>query len=269
MGSSISRAVIGACLLCMGLPLQAKEEIVFATAPTQPEAETRKLYTPLLQHLSEFTGKKFVLKTAKNFVEYSNKMRAGEYDMIFDGPHFVGWRMERMGHVPLARFPGEIRIVVAGHTDSAYQSIEELAGVRVCAFPSPNMLSMAFLQYFPNPVRQPALIRAQGFKGLNSCLREEKGEVAVLRDKLWAKMDQEGLRLVAAPKRGYPERTFSISKEIEAALRSQIAEALVSQSGITAGEVLLKRFKRDKFIKADPKEYAGLGALLNPVWGFQ
>ncbi len=247
----------------------AKETIVFSTAPTDTPDATLKLYTPLTTFLTKATGVKFVIEPAENYVEYSNKLRAGAYDMLFDGPHFTGWRMERLGAVPLARLPGDISIVVVVREDSAVKSVGELIGARVCSFASPNMLTMDFLSYFPNPARQPILVREQGFKEVTECLRSGKGDAAVLRDKVWAKQDQSGLKVLPEKYRSYPERTFSVSKDIEPALREKIAAALLSEEGQQAAAPILAAFKKEKLIPADPKVYDGLGDLLSPVWGFQ
>ena len=247
----------------------AKDAIVFSTAPTDTPDATRKLYNPLMNYLAQATGVKFVIEPAQNYVEYSNKLRAGAYDMLFDGPHFTGWRMERMGAVPLARLPGDISIVVVVRADSTVSAVGDLVGVRVCSFASPNMLTMDFLSYFPNPARQPILVREQGFKEVTECLRSGKGDAAVLRDKVWAKQDQNGLKVLAEKYRSYPERTFSVSKDVDPALREKIAAALLSEEGQKAAAPILAAFKKDKLIPADPKVYDGLGNLLSPVWGFQ
>jgi phosphonate transport system substrate-binding protein len=251
----------------------AKDEIVFSTAPTHSKEETIKLYTPLMNYLSEVTGKKFVIDPAANFVEYSVRMRLNKYDMLFDGPHLTGWRMVNLGHTPIVRFPGTIRIVVAAQKDSRLSSLEDLEGgyARVCAFASPNMLTMAFLSYFPNPVRQPSLIRTQGFDDLISCLKNNHGEVAVLRDKLWDKMneaDKANLKLIAQPEREYPERTLTVSNKISEPLRKKIAEAMLSEEGMKVNQALLERFKKKNFILAKAAEYNDLDLLLRPVWGF-
>lgn len=262
------------CLFSLFVTLGARAEepdaIVFATAPTHSEEETTQLYTPLMKHLSRATGRPFVLKTARNFVEYSLQMRQGGYDMVFDGPHLAGWRMDNIGHVPIARLPGTIRIVVVAREEVEVSGMEELqlGKAKVCAFNSPNMLTMAFLSHFRNPVRQPTLLRVQGFDSLMTCLRTKQGDVAVLRDKLWNKVDKEGLKLVAAPERGYPERTFTVGTRVSPELRQKIKAALLSEEGITASRPILERFKKEKLISASTQEYEGLGELLSPVWGF-
>jgi ABC-type phosphate/phosphonate transport system substrate-binding protein len=259
-------------LFSMGI-LAAGDEIVFSTAPTHSRDETIKLYTPLMNYLSQVTGKKFVIDPAANYVEYSVRMRLGKYDMLFDGPHLTGWRMVNKGHVPIVRFPGTIKIVVAAQKDSPLTSLADLEGgyARVCAFASPNMLTMAFLSYFPNPVRQPSLIRNQGFNDLVTCLKSGHGQAAVFRDKLWEKMsdeDKANMKLIASPERGYPERTFTVGPKINEALRKQITDALLSEEGLKVSQGILEKFKKKNFIPAKTAEYDGLDLLLSPVWGF-
>ncbi len=247
----------------------AKDEIVFSTAPTQTPEQTVKLYTPLLNYLSQVTGKQFVIKPAKNYLEYNNGTLQNSYDMVFDGPHYTGWRMERQGAIPVARLPGAITIVVAVRDDGAVKQLDDLIGKNICAFSSPNMLTMDFLNHFRNPARQPNMLRVEGFKEINECLKSGRGDAAVLRDQVWAKQDQTGLRLIERSFRSHPERTFSLSREIEPEVREKIAAALISEEGGKVAAPLLEVFKKEKFIAADPKTYEGLGELLTPVWGFQ
>ena len=76
------------------------------------------------------------------------------------------------------------------------------------------------------------------------------------------------MKLIAEPKRGYPERTFSVSSKIGEPLRKQIAEAMLSEDGIKVSKALLARFKKKNFIPAKLADYEGLDLLLRPVWGF-
>ncbi|MEN8170669.1 MAG: PhnD/SsuA/transferrin family substrate-binding protein [Pseudomonadota bacterium] len=268
-----ARFIVALLFLLTTATYAADDEIIFSTAPTHSKEETLKLYTPLMNYLTKVTGKKFVIKPAANFIEYSVRMRLDKYDMLFDGPHLTGWRMVNMDHTPIVRFPGTIRIVVAADKESSLNSLKDLEGgyARVCAFASPNMLTMAFLSYYPNPVQQPRLIRTQGFKELVSCLKSNRGQAAVLRDKLWGKIkdeDKAEMKLIASPKRGYPERTFSVSPRVSEPLRKQIAEAMLSEEGLKASKALRTRFKKKSLLAAKPVDYKGLDQLLNPVWGF-
>ena len=252
----------------------ADDEFIFATAPTHSSEETTKLYTPIVDFLSKKTGKKFKLNIASSFIQYSSRMQAGKYDMVFDGPHLSGWRMDRLQHRPIVKFPGKIKIVVAVKEKSILTSMDDIQyGIRVCSFTPPNMLTMAMLSYFPNPSKQPALIRVQGFKKLIQCLKSGKGDAAVLRDKLWGKAQKsgaaKGLKIIAKPATGYPERTFTVGPKINVKLRTQITQLLLSKEGQEVAGPLLKKFKKKSLVIANPSEYIGLANLINTVWGFQ
>jgi ABC-type phosphate/phosphonate transport system substrate-binding protein len=247
--------------------------LIFTTAPTHSAKVTREIYTPIVNYLGKVTGRKIEFYVARNFLDYTNKFKQDYFDIVFDGPHFVGWRMDTYNHVPLARFPGKIKIIVIGKKKMKVKSMADLAGRRVCAFPSPNMLTMAFLQEFDNPIRQPIFSVARGFKGLEKCLRNDRNYAAVLRDKMWGKLKKQkkdkDFYVIYAPKRGYPERTFAVSKRVTSDLQKKIADALVSAEGLKAAEKLLKTFRRKTIVRADIKEYENLGKMMANIWGYR
>jgi ABC-type phosphate/phosphonate transport system substrate-binding protein len=249
--------------------LQAAQPLIFSTAPTHSTQKTLEIYQPIVDYLSEVTGREIVINTATTFIDYNNNLQKDNYNIIFDGPHFVGWRMDKFGHVPVARLPGYIRIVIVVKKSSNINSMEQLTGQRICSFPSPNMLTMAFFEYFQNPIRQPVPVPARGFKGLEKCLQRDDVVGAVLRDKMWAKMkNKENFKILLAPEKSYPERTFTLSSGIDAATRKKITYALLSKQGQEYLQGLLTTFKRDRLVPARPDEYKDLGLLLAPVWGF-
>ena len=272
---SINRLTI--TLLAFFLPYSiyaANEALIFATAPTHSAKETTTLYTPIVKFLSAKTGKNFTLEIPASFVEYSNRMQSGKYDMLFDGPHLSGWRMTRQQHHAIVSLPGKIKIVVATKADSRLSSMDDIQyGVRVCSFTPPNMLTMAMLSYFPNPSKQPDLISVQGFKNLINCLKSGKGDAAVLRDTLWENIKKSGdakdLKIIAMPEHSYPERTFTTGPKINASLREQITQLLLSEEGQKAASLLLKKFKKKQLVKASPEEYVGQANLIKTVWGFE
>jgi hypothetical protein len=267
----IAAALLPLMLLSTSAPAEEEQPpLVFGTAPTSSVEETRKAYATMINYLTQAIGRRVVLQTAENYQEYQVKMRNGEFDLAFDGPPFVSWRMDRMGHVPLVKLPAEIRIIVIKREDSKYNTLEELGiyNVNTCVVPPPNTLTLIFLHYFPHPARQPNLLPIEGFKNIENCIRSGKGEVAVFRDIYWKKMDQTGLKVLYEPGIGYPERAISAGPKITEELRNKITEALISDEGAAASKDVLSRFQRDKFVKATVKDFEGQAEMLRPVWGF-
>ena len=74
-----------------------RQPLVFCAGPTHSPAVSRELYGPLVAYLEQATGRKIDLQTSPNFVAYSNRVQRGDYDILFHGPHFAGWRLERFG----------------------------------------------------------------------------------------------------------------------------------------------------------------------------
>lgn len=266
-----TRVLLALLLLASSaLHAQGAAPITFSTAPTQSPEETIRLYTPLMVYLSQATGREFVIDPANNFVEYTVRIRLKKYDMLFDDSHLCSWRMANIGHTLLVRLPGEIRIVVIAPENSPIKSIAEMESgePRVCAFPSPDVATLVFLSYFSNPARHPMTIRAEGVGELIECLRHRRGDGAVMRAEQWQALDQSGLKLVAAPERGYPERTVTLSNRLDDTLRQQIQQALLSVEGRKASQTVLAHFHMEGFVVADPSEYESLDRLLSSMWGF-
>lgn len=252
-------------------PALAKDEIVFSTAPTQSPAVTVKLFQPLVDYLSKASGAKIVLKPAKTFLEYTNDMRAGKYDMLFDGPQFVGWRMQRLNHTVLAKLPGSIVFVVIMRNDEDVSKVADLAGKKVCSFASPNLLTLGFLDMFPNPARLPIMVKATSFMDTLKCVKSKRGVAAIMRDKFWDKRTAEqkkGLHLMYTSKTPFPHRAVSITTDVDAKIREKLRAALLSDQAAKIAQPILSRFRVKRFVPATDAEYKNMGRLLKPVWGF-
>ncbi|MGD8999118.1 MAG: PhnD/SsuA/transferrin family substrate-binding protein [Granulosicoccaceae bacterium] len=276
--NALARGAAGVCgFALMMLPVLANAAtdgpIIFTTAPTQSVEQTHKLYGPLGQYLSEATGKEVKLVPARNFLEYTSKMRKGEYDIIFDGPHFVGWRMKKLGDTPVAKLPGELVFVAVVKDGGPVTDMKQLIGKKVCAVNSPNLATLSVLDQFDNPVRQPVVVSSRSFNDAVACLQADKGVAAIIPSKFWGKWSKKGktkgLRvLYSTRKRPLPPRTFTVSKRIDAATRDKIAEALVNSEGKQGAKPVLERFRSKSFVAARNREYQGLENLLRSVWGF-
>lgn len=273
------KLMLGSTLLLSSLLLPVmgstaeKGVITMTTAPTQSVEDTHKLYGPLAEYLSEAIGNQVKLVPVRNFLEYTSKMRKDEFDIIFDGPHFVSWRMRHTEHVPLARLPGELVFMAAVKDGGTISKIDQLVGKKVCAVNSPNLATLMVLDAFPNPVRQPVIVSERSFKGAMECLKKGRGVAAILPIKFWNKFEKKGKTkgfrsLYTTKKQPLPPRTFSISRRVDAATREKIRQALLDAEGKPGAVPLLDRFRSKNFVVARESEYHDLSRLLLSVWGF-
>jgi len=265
---------LSAALLIPAMTFGAEKDVItITTAPTQSVADTHKLYGPLAEYLSQASGKNVKLVPVRNFLEYTSKMRKDEFDIIFDGPHFVSWRMQHINHVPMARLPGELVFMAAVKDGGTISKIDQLVGKKVCAVNSPNLATLMVLDAFPNPVRQPVIVSERSFKAAMKCLKEGRGVAAFLPIKFWKKFTKKGKtkgfrQLHSTKKQPLPPRTFSISTRIDAATRNKITQALIESEGKPGALPVLNRFRSKKFVAARESEYKDLDRLLLSVWGF-
>lgn len=250
--------------------LASDNTIKFFTAPTHPKAVAEAMYTPILTYLSEKVGRKIELVHTNSFLDYTLRMRKNQFDLAFDGPHFVSWRMKKMADVPLVRLQGQIQVLLAAPiSEVKITQPSNLIGRKICAFPSPNLLTMAILDNFKNPMRQPLLVNGKGFKGLLNCVKAGKGKGVVLREGFWKKMDQSKFKLLMRNERTFPERTFSASSSLDSRTREIIRDALLSPEAAPHLQRLLTTFKKKALVKVSAEEFEDLYPLLAPLWGFK
>ena len=249
------------------------ESIKFISTPTHSKEVSTAIYTPLTEYLSQQTGKKVELIHPMNFLNYINRMKKGEYDITFDGPHFTSWRIKHLQDTAIARLPGTIKIAVI--TKQEYTNIntlDDLVGRKVCAFASPNLLTMAYLDHYPNPARLPMITSARGtngFKGLIQCLKRNHAKAAVLRASVWKKIDKTGLKLISEKEKAFPARTFTASSRLDSATQDSIQQALLAPEATQHIQMLLKTFKKTKIISAKSEDYSDIDQLLKPLWSFR
>ena len=249
----------------------AAADLVFSAPPRESQSGGADSYAPLAQYLSKLTGQKVDYRYSDNWLSYQKEMQKGTYDLVFDGPHFVGWRMAKLGHMPLVKFPGNLSfVVIVKKTESRYNSIQQLAGRTICAHAPPNLATLTLLYEFKNPARQPFIIETQGFPAAYKGVVSGKCVAAVLQAKIAAELDKEAhATRVVYQSEPLPNQALSAGPRVSPEMQQKIIRALLSEPGKVAASSLLERFKMKEFVPASGKEYLGLGVLLQDVRGFE
>ncbi len=256
-------------LVMFSAPVAAN--LVFSAPPRESQSGGSDSYAPLAEYLSKVTGQKVDYRYSDNWLSYQKEMQKGTYDLVFDGPHFVGWRMAKLGHVPLVKLPGNLSfVVVVKQSDTKYNSIQQLAGRTICAHAPPNLATLTVLYEFKNPARQPLIVDTQGFAAAYKGVVEGKCVAAILQAKMAAELDKEAhATRVVYQSEPLPNQALSAGPRIPPEMQQKIYRALLSDEGRTAAAPLLERFKMKEFVPASSKEYLGLGVLLQDVRGFE
>ena len=249
----------------------AGETFIFSAPPRGNAAQEREVYEPIAEYLSQVTGKNIVYKHPDNWLNYQNQMQQGRYDLVFDGPHFIGWRIDKVGHQPLTKLPGELSFVVMARDEKT--DINNLAGRTVCGLAPPNLATLTMYNQFPNPLRQPQVKEVKGFALAFKGVKDQKCDAAIMRDKMYNKLanssDFKGKVIWSS--QGISNQGFSAGPRFSKKEKQAMMDALMSANAQKPLAKFFERFskKNKKMLRASAGEYAGLGSLLRDVWGFE
>jgi ABC-type phosphate/phosphonate transport system substrate-binding protein len=234
---------------------------VFGTPPGGGYEEELAKYQPIAEHLSRVTGKRFVYRYAADWLSYSKNMASGAYDVVFDGPAFNGWRIDRMSHTPLVKLPDDVVFVVVTRADGRIGQLKQLAGHRVCAIAPPDVGALALLSRFDNPARQPVIAEARSWQEAHKGLIEGRCAASVMSQKNLEAIGLGAMKVIYQH-RPLPNYAFSAGPRLTPEMKDKVRDALLSASGKIATAKLRASYGGGDFIAATPAEYAGLAKLL-------
>lgn len=252
--------------------LKKRTDFVLSAPPRGSYQHELALYKPVADYLSKVTGKHIVFQYSDNWLSYSKNMTDGAYDLVFDGPAFNGWRMDRLGHTPLVKLPEPfVFVVIAKAGNAQITNMSTLAGRSVCAHAPPNLGTLTLLSQFANPSRQPYLIVVKGWDKSYQGMISGKCEATVLPLSNLKKYDNGPVKLtkVIYQARALPNQAISAGPRIPLQMQKQIQQALLSDAGRAATAKLLAAYASKDFVPATREEYAGLGVLLKDSLYYQ
>jgi len=254
--------------LCVSAPAFA--DLVFSSPPRESEAKGKEVYQPVATFLSKITGQPVKYRYPQDWLIYQSEMQRDVYDIVFDGPHFLSWRVANLRHTPLVKLPGALEFVlVVGKDANTIKSLNNLAGRSICAHAPPNLATLTVLYEFTNPARQPILLDTKGFPAALKGVISGKCVAGILQARLHKALDKQRETKVIFKSRPMPNQAFSAGRRITPEMQRKIASALLSPEGQAATAKMREEFKAENFIPAREEEFAGLSDLLKDVWGFQ
>lgn len=262
-------------LLTISFHISAQAEGLILTAPPRETAEKgQKMYGPIAAHLTKTLGIQVTYKHPGNWLTYQRDMRNDKYDIVFDGPHFIAWRVAHLGHEALIKLPGKLQfMLVYEKGGEEYTQPDDLIGKRICGISMPNLSTLSILDYYRNPVRQPMIKGIKGGMGkVHKTLVGKKAgcNAAVLRTAFFKKKlkkeQRENLKTLFLSK-VMPNQGISVSKRVSQNLKDKITNELTIGKGLASTKGIIKRFggKAKSFIPVKPNEYDGFNMLLEGV----
>ena len=253
------------------IPVNVNADYLFTAPPRESQEKGVEIYEPIADFLTKKTGERIIYRHPGSWEEYSRGMQSGEYDLAFDGPHFVSWRIKNIDHNVIVKLPQlHIWRVIARSDNNAVNSMDDLVGRKVCAPKSPNFGMLTMMSHFSNPDKQPVHVITKGWKdGFNGVV-QGKCEATVLPKTNHKKFDS-GLTKTKAVHTHlpYPNQAFTAGPRIDSTLRSKIKKAMLSKDGQMALSKLRDRFTHGaQLVAAENEEYEGISLVLKRASNF-
>jgi ABC-type phosphate/phosphonate transport system substrate-binding protein len=245
---------------------------VFSAPPRESAQAAAEIYGPVAEYLSAVTGKKVVYRQPANWIAYQAEMRKGEYDLVFDGPHFNAWRAANLQHNILVKAPGEHSFVVVVKKDNdKVRDLKQLTGRGICGMSPPSLGTLTVLNEFDNPMRQPLIVSTDSWNNIYSGMQSGRCTAAILPARNLARLDPQGAatRVVFRAK-AYPNQAFSASPRIAPEDQVKIARALAAPEARTATAKLRDAYALNgDFLPTAKGEYTGVASILKDTWGYR
>jgi ABC-type phosphate/phosphonate transport system substrate-binding protein len=246
-----------------------RETLIFTAPPRETPEAGIEMYKPVAEYLSKAIGKKVVYKHPGTWGVYRTEMLKGGYDIVFDGPHFNSYRVEKLNHNVLVKIPEHNEFAVIVRKDLNITNLQQMAGRTFCAHAPPNLGTLVLLSQFDNPSRQPALMDTKGWDTIYEKVVSGKCAGGVLPAVNLKKLDRAGAVKVVFKTQALPNQAFSAGPRISTEDQTRIAQALVSPAAAMATAKLRETYRvGDSFSPANNQEYLGLASYLKGEWGY-
>jgi len=140
----IKIALISLLSLCLSTELYAKE-YTFGIVPQQSSKKLARLWTPVLQKLSQDTGITLKFSTAKDIPTFEKRLTEGHYDIAYMNPYHFTVFNQSPGYIALAHQSDKrINGIMVVRYDSSLTNLKDLNGATI-AFPSPAAFAATIL----------------------------------------------------------------------------------------------------------------------------
>lgn len=252
--------------------LASAQDLILTAPPREKPAAGQQQYGPLAAYLTKLFGHPVKYVSPGNWLSYQHDMRHDKYDIIFDGPHFISWRIKHLGNHVVVKLPGHLQFYLLVKKDNkSINNINDLVAKEFCGVPPPNLATLSIIAAFPNPVRQPVIkgIRGAG-KAVFAAFMKGECEAAVIRTAYYKRFLTDAQRnavKIVYTSPPYPNQGITVSKRVTPREQSLMLQALTVGDGVKATQPIIKRFggKAKHFIPANDAEYKGINNLLEGV----
>lgn len=245
------------------------DALIFTSPPRETPQEGAQIYAPVASYLGKVIGKKVVYRHPGTWGAYRSQMLRGDYDIVFDGPHFISYRAEKLHHKALVKLPGRLDFAVVTRKSEKFDSVAQMGGRTFCTHAPPNLGTLMLLNQFNNPARQPVILTTDGWDNIYKGVSSGRCTGAVLPIAQMKKLDKDEQLKIVYKTQPLPNQGFSAGPRVSLEEQAKITTALMAPEAAVPLEKLRAANKvTDKLQAANNAEYAGAGEFLRSEFGY-
>lgn len=270
MTNRIKKVVIGCAVAVATMSVafkgQAEDKTYsFSVVPQQTASKTAEIWNPILTYLSDKTGYKFVLKTAKSIPVFEGRLAKQEPDFSYMNPYHYTHFHDAADYHALARAKDRvIKGIVVVRKDSPLKSLDELAGQEI-AFPSAaafaaSVLPRGYLKANGIDIT-PQYVNSHDSVYLNVARGRLVAGGGIIRTfkNADAKV-RESLRVLWTSN-GYTPHAIAAHKRVSPEIVKAVQSALVALEETEDGKTMLGRMKIKGIMAAQDQDWDDVRAL--------
>ena len=243
--------------------------LLFTAAPLESSQTAAGIYEPIARYLGQALNRPVVYRYVGNWGVYRTQMQRGDYDLVFDGPHFTSYRLEKLRHQLLVRLPDTFQYVTVARDDFVFVGMQRLYRNNFCAFSSPNLGTLMLLDLFDNPARQPHITAAASSDEIYQGVVGKRCAAGVLPLAHFRRLNQDGRVRVLYTSDALPGQALSAGPRVSPDERLQLINALVSPAASGPTAPLRAAWRTEGgLVRANAEDYLPFSRYLRNEWGF-
>lgn len=267
-GLSLALSMVTSATIATEQAPSAKDTIVFGVVPQQAVDKLIAAWSPLLNYLSDATGKTFKFDSSTEIEMFDQRIQNGEFDIVYMNPALYPVVHESTGYQAIAKEKDtQLKGLIVVQKDSPINSLAELAG-KPMVFPGPIAFAATVL-----PLAELAKLKIKVtpvFAGSHDSVYNDVARGLYQAgggvEKTLSQVDKtvrDNLRVLWTSE-NYTPHPIAIHPRIDPALRAQIQKAMVDLEQSPKGAEILKKLRFKGFVAAADEDYAKLKLLTRP-----
>jgi phosphonate transport system substrate-binding protein len=235
----------------------------FAVLPGAPPTVMSKMWTPVIERLTEDTGIVFRLKFFDQMAEFEREIWSGAPDFIYASPIQTVVARQGARYIPLVRDSKMADIKLYVRQDSPIRSVDDLDKKQISFVGNKNICSVYMQHELRGYGKNLTFVQNYAGSTKNVILNVLMGKTdagAVFASELEREPAESRaqLREVASTPKFAPH-PLSAHPRVPAQIREAVKKAMLKLAATTDGEALLRPMRLDDLVEADyDKDYRAL-----------